>query len=238
MIPEARIVALRWWFDKVPTYEEQRRLLELALTGSLEGPIEALEATVRTDLFKSKQLVAYRVFNPDTGEVERSCRSTTATAFGPCDSKIAALVDAQLNKGTPAIPADMGTLFGFLAPKAGRVVFKTLDTTKPRKHSSVGAECGNTSNLGEHHPRIRILHEAGRASDMAELMLPDAAETWDEAGARARAGRPEHMRDLSHQPLCLYMEFLTRILDARRIIGKRWFLDAAQVVGAGLKGKK
>jgi hypothetical protein len=119
-------------------------------------------------------------------------------------------------------------------------VFKTLDNTKPKKHSSIGAECGNTSNLGEHHPRIRMLHAAGLTSELAPFMLPDSDASWDEDGAKKRmtSMAPAHMKDITHQPLCLYMEFLARVLDARHVENKRWFLNAIEAVQAGLKGKK
>jgi hypothetical protein len=34
------------------------------------------------------------------------------------------------------------------------------------------------------------------------------------------------------------MEFLTRILDARRVQGRRWFLSAVESSYSGLVGKK
>jgi hypothetical protein len=85
-----------------------------------------------------------------------------------------------------------------------------------------------------------MLHAAGRTSELAALMLPDSDESWDEVGAKKRmaAIKPEHMKDITHQPLCLYMEFLTRLMDARRVNGLRWFLGPIQAVQAGLKKKK
>ena len=47
------------------------------------------------------------------------------------------------------------------------------------------------------------------------------------------------MKDITHQPLCLYMEFLTRILDALHVTKKRWFLTAAAAafaLGFGVVG--
>jgi len=69
-------------------------------------------------------------------------------------------------------------------------------------------------------------------------MLPDNDEGYDESMAVTfkKTGRPYHLKDITHQPLCLYMEFLTRIFDARRLHGRRWFLTAAAATAAGLKG--
>jgi hypothetical protein len=40
------------------------------------------------------------------------------------------------------------------------------------------------------------------------------------------------------QPLCLYMEVLSRIIDAEHVSGKRWFLSAVEAHASGLKSKK
>jgi hypothetical protein len=239
-VPELRQVALRWWIDKIASYADQRILLELAAGGAVDELTGGLVEALGPDIFRSGKLVAYRIFNPETNSIDFFSRSTEGGPFTPCSSSIAAIVDKSLGNTPVNIATEAGTLLGFIAPKDKRIVFKTLDTTKEKKHSSVGAECGNTSNLGEHHPRIRMLHAAGRASDMAPLMLEDADETWDKAGAKVRmaAINPEHMKDITHQPLCLYMEFLTRILDARHIGDRRWFLGAIQTVQAKMKAKK
>ena len=250
-VPESRRVALRWWFDRVASYDEQKALLELAAASpnsGEDGILEALQAMLGTEILRSKQLAAFRIFHPAAGEIQYYCKTPSSQGFGPCAGQVggivkgsmAAIVDKELGNEPIPIPARTGPLVGFIASKGDKTVFKTLDTTKPKKHSSVGAECGNTSNLGEHHPRVRALHEAGRGSDLAPRMLPDSDETWDEDGAKKRmaAVQPAHMKDITHQPLCLYMEFLTRILDARRVGDRRWFLSAIEAVRSGLKGKK
>jgi hypothetical protein len=109
------------------------------------------------------------------------------------------------------------------------------------KSKTAGAECGNTSNLGEHHPRVRLLHDAGRSdAALAPFILPDADSDWNEGVAKKHmaALKPQHMKDFTHQPLCLYMEFLTRLLDAKKIGGRRWFMTSFESANAGLKSKK
>ena len=240
-VHEVRQVALQWWFDKIATYQEQRTLLELAATGPTDdesaGIIEGLQGTLNAQVFRSTQLIAYRVFNPDTNMVEIYCKKSAAGDFSPCESSFAAIVNKTLGVPPADLDANAGTLLGFIAPKDKKIVFKTLDTTKAKKHSLVGAECGNTSNLGEHHPRVRLLHAAGRASDLAPLMLEDRDDTWDKDGAKARMSSmtPVHMKDITHQPLCLYMEFLTRLFDARHLNGKRWFFGAIEKAQVGKK---
>jgi hypothetical protein len=248
-VPETQAVAYQWWIDKIPTFEELRYLHELALgyeapTGAAaaggagaDPALAMLVSVLSTSSVRTKQILAYRVYNPDTLETEYYCRSSAGGAFGRCASNVATIVEKALDK-KPLAASDLGTMVGFLAAKKGRLVFKTLDTTKPKKHSSVGAECGNTSTMGEHRPRVKILHDVGLTSELAPLMLPDDPASWDEDGAKKRAGRPAHTLDLTHQPLCMYMEFLTRILDARRVGGQRWFLSATAATSVGLKGKR
>jgi hypothetical protein len=245
-------IALRWWFDKLLNYNQQRAFIEFALKSrsSSEPAIAAMYRVLRSDVFASAQYLAYRIYNPDPEKVgakldiEYWCLPTSSvagTAFTPCPSALRKIIASTLGDKPIPIPEGVGTLFGFLAPKAGRIVFKTLDNTKAKKHSTVGAECGNTSNLGEHHPRIRLLHEAGSSvAALAPLMLPDDDADFDTTGAKKRmeSGHPEHMRDITHQPLCLYMEFLTRIMDSERVAGRRWFLGAVEASVSGLKGKK
>ena len=239
-VPELRVVALRWWFEKEPTFDEQRFLLEYA-TG-IEDPADPLRLALDRDIFRNASLRAYRVFNPLTTMVDiyRWNKEGAIVLCDPLGDLFRPTIDKALGNVPVALGTGTGSIFGFLAPKKGRIVFKTLDTTKPKTHSSIGAECGNTSNLGEHHPRIRMLHEAGRGSELAPYMLADSDAGWDEDGAKKRMSSmaPTHMKDITHQPLCMYMEFLTRILDARHIGNRRWYLNAIEAIQSGLKGKK
>lgn len=238
-VPELKAIAYRWWFEKELKYEDQRLILEYA--AKTAAPEDPIQLAVNGDIFRNPSLTAYRIFNPTTGEIDiyRWNKDGAVILCNPDSDQFRPVIDKGLGNTAVPIPGGTGPLFGFLAAKKGNLVFKTLDTTKPKKHSSVGAECGNTSNLGEHHPRIRMLHEAGRASELASLMLEDSDASWDEAGAKARMAslKPTHMKDITHQPLCLYMEFLTRLLDARHVSGKRWFFSGVDAFHSGLKGK-
>ena len=235
-VPEVRTIALRWWFDKMFEYNQQKILLELAI---ISEPVDAnLREALKSDIYFSTQLTAYRIFNPVEGAVQLYCRTAKGGAFTPCASNVAKVIEKSLKNKPIKVPDETGLLFGFIVAKAGKNVFKTLDTTKPRKHSSIGAVCDTVSNMGEHRPRVQKLHEAGRASELAEYMLPDDDESWTPIPkGKEGAGAPFHMNDITQRPLCLYMEFLTRILDARRVEGRRWFLSAVESSYSGLIGK-
>ena len=258
-IPESQTVALRWWYDR-QSMADQRTLLAAALDGDTTNPVIArLATTVANDIYRSDVTMAYRVFNPVSMSTEYYCRSVTkgnaaaVGAYTPCDSAFVKFLTTRLDSppvrflDEGAAGANVGALVGFMAPKKGVLVFKTLDTTKPLRHYpkkekpvQIGAECGNVSNLQEHQERVRDLQQAARASgdaQLVEIMLRDEDASWNKVGVEDRRDTPTHMKDLTHQPLCLYMEWLTRILEARRIGGVRWFLTPATAAASGLKGR-
>jgi hypothetical protein len=245
-VPAATEVALRWWVDRL-SYEERRAAMELATIRSAAdaGSVGTLVAILEQGLFRTPSMTAYRIYNPETAEVEVWCRSATADAeWTPCSSALRPVIEKRLGNDPVPLSGDSsvaGAIVGFMAPKKGRLVFKTLDTSKIRKQSTVGAECGNVTNLGEHRPRVKLLHEAGRSiASLEPLMLPDDDATHDATGARARmdAGKPIHLNDLTHQPLCAYLEFLARLMDHLRAQRRRWFLGPIEASVSGLRGRK
>ena len=173
------------------------------------------------------------------------CRSAkTGGAFSPCSSETRKVLLERMKGKAAAIPAEAGPLMGFMVPKGSGMVFKTLDIAKiaaAKRQSYVGAECGNVSNLGEHHPRVRILHAAARSLPaMAPYIIPDGDDDWESEGKGDRMSSLDitHMKDITHQPLCIYMEFLTRLLEEIHLDGRRWFLSPVESALSGLKGKK
>ena len=226
-VPETRAVALRWWFDKRTSYEEQKNLIELALAGDAE-----LEEMLAGEFVKTSSTSAYRIYNPTTREVEYYSRK--GGAFSIVANKLERdAIAGRLQKPAVSIPASTGTLLGFLAPKVDKVVFKSLDTTTMTKTKGAGAECGNTSKLGEHFPRVFRLHAAARDdSVLSPHIIPDG-----DPSNRKREEVPLFATQLSHQPVCLYMEFLSRLLD-KRGGGRRWFLSLIEAADSGLKSRK
>jgi len=243
-VPEVKAVALRWWFDKTTTYAEKKTLLETAVTD--EGD---LRQTLAQDIFSNSQMSIYRIFNPDESSIQLFYRGAKGGEYVPCPSNLAKAVSERLGdtpieyrpEGKAVGDRKTGGLFGFVVSKGGGLVFKTFDVTRPITRSTVGAVCETVSNLEEHHPRVMILHAAGRESELGPLMLPDDDASWTPIpkGFKVKGdegGPPFHMKDMTQRPLCLYMEFLTRLFDMKRIHGVRWFLSAFEASYSGLKG--
>jgi hypothetical protein len=86
-------------------------------------------------------------------------------------------------------------------------------------------------------------------SKMAPLMLEDSPRVIGEKkkGKGARQERQEKQSfasiyDFNHSHICLYMEILLRLMDAKSVqpakgSRKRWFLNAVEANRAGLTGR-
>jgi len=75
--------------------------------------------------------------------------------------------------------------------------------------------------------KIQILRNAVEASGDADLlrtMYPLAPITKEKKSA-ARKSFIEETSDMKQSTLCIYLEFICRLMDARRVGGKRWFLN-------------
>ena len=120
-----------------------------------------------------------------------------------------------------------------------------------------GAECANTSNLGNHEKRIRAIHNIFRdASDpIAGMLLAD--KQADRGTDKERKARQDKLTaqfkavdpafrgdsadplantgDLTPKQICPYMEFLLRYADRRAVGGVRWFLSVVDSARAGVK---
>ena len=230
-VTEVRTVALQWWFDNIPKFAEQRLLLEAVILNSdTDANLAALKSAMSFSLYINSNYGIYRIYNPAMKMVEFFWKRP-GNVFVECPEHIVRSIWSEDTNIPVAVPADTGGLLGFMFPKEGQLVYKSLDTIKPIKRSSIGAVCENVSNKGEHIPRIVILHTAERGSALAPFVLPDDESIWvpykKKKSDKTDSG-PRHLKDLTQQTMCLYMEFLTRLMDLLRIDRKRWFLNAIE----------
>ena len=233
-IGEVRDVALRWWFDNVLKFAEQKSMLEtIILKSDTDAGLAALRSALAFSLFINARYGIYRIYNPQTKLTEFYWR-TAAGSFVECPENIIETIWTPEKTVPVMVPRDTGGLMGFMFPKDGQLVYKSLDTIKPIKRSSIGAVCASVSNKGEHIPRIVILHAAVQGTALAPFVLPDDKESWVPVKRKKGEkpadgiGPPYHLLDMTQQLMCLYMEFLTRLMEALHIDGKRWFLPAIE----------
>ena len=240
-LPEFQNVALNWWIDRILSYSDQRAFYEHAIQQIVEKTDEAaIYDCIRPHIWIKSNITAYRIYDTDAMEIKYFCRSASASTseYSPCSSGIAGLVAKEL--GSQIIHIDKKNLhqmIGFMISKKGSIKFKSLNIVADLKPGTIGADCVISSNLGEHRPRIQKLQRAGRTQpELAPLMLPDQESDVEDHTTNSRF-QPGHLYDMTHQPLCLYMEFLTRLLDARKVMGLRWFLHSIDYVHSDLLAK-
>jgi hypothetical protein len=248
-IPEFRAIALHWWFDHILKYAEQRALYEYAIEQIIGGTEEsAMYTFLRQNIWINGSKRAYRIYNPEkkydikdlkNTPVEYFCKSAADAEFTPCTSGMTSIIAKALGNQLIHIDkSNLNQMIGFIVAKDGVIKFKSLNIVEVLTHGSLGADCIISSNLGEHRPRIQKLQKAGRTqAELAPFMLPDADSEYETTKTEIRL-QPGHLKDMTHQPLCIYMEFLTRLLDARHVMNLRWFLNSIDVVHSDIFKKR
>ena len=240
-----RRVALRWWFDMIASHKEKRQILEAAIAGEESDGLTE-------DIYSTDDFMAYRLFNPATDTIEIFCNRDGR--FELCMEEESAIVLEALDRLVDLEKRGrLGTIIGFLGWKKGGLIFKSLDMdpTKKISNKSKGVECGRAPNMVGHKERVVALQAAARETALGPYMLDETAPV-DKVASDARKGRlePENILELTHQPLCMYMEFLTRIMDMQgspASVGggatattkpKRWFVNICDAVRSGIKDKR
>lgn len=249
-LDETLPVACRWWMDNIWTASERSAMLH---EWTLRDADTFYADTFRpVELFKGP-VKGYMVID---GGLKSYCLADGETEVSLCSELYKPYVATAVGKPIDrASTAEMGLVYGFLVLKKGDVMFKSVDMETGKLG---GAECANTTNLGNHRTLIKKLQQLIRviypATDPFVLRLLDETEytkpTDDVSKERkdavkkrydpsAKAKNPgldlEHIDDLSRLQICPYMEFLLRMLDVKKADGKRWFLSLVDSVRAGVK---
>jgi hypothetical protein len=253
-LPETPNIAAMWYMDNIWTADDRNAVLaQFAIRGRAAMPADLAKIA---DLLRPVELFSggisgYLHFDNKTLKAIPYC--VDGGAAKECTTILKDLVDNAIGKPVNR-DTDTGRLFGFLVTKSGVPVFKTVDKVEGDKK---GAECSNTPNLANHERRILVLHSMlreGLGSDPVLNLLLDNDPTHKASDAerkarqdavkhrydpKVKAKQPEldllHVGDMSLKQVCPYMEFILRLMDMRRIQGKRWFLSVVDAARAGFK---
>jgi hypothetical protein len=241
-IPDIRRAAAAFWVDRAWTAGERKQILERIITEGKAKFNKDMVAALEKDIFVLEEISGFKLINVQSFALESYCLERGT--IGTCPSSYDALIDAKMGKAID-IKTGAGDLFGFLVPrKDNTIVFKTLDKNNSKRiMGAVGADCSVASDLTGHRGRVRDIQTIIRriAPELRNLMIND--EDSDEA--RNKEGRPkrqkdndfQHIDDLSHIFVCIYMESLLRLMDYKKYDGLRWFLNAVEAERAGLKAR-
>jgi len=241
-LPEIRMIAAQFWVDSVWKAEERREVLERIVKERRQGFDAVLLEALDRDLFTLTEITGFKWVNPQSFELESYCMQDGAVAT--CPTSFASIINAKLGKPVD-VKAGTAEIFGFYVPrKDNTVVFKSLDKSGTKRITgAVGSDCSVASDLGGHRGRVRHIQTLIRDAklDLVGLLISDedteAARDAEGRMARQAANNFKHINDLGHIQICLYMEVLLRLLDAKKARGLRWFMNAVEAARAGLKGR-
>jgi hypothetical protein len=237
-LPETANVLLSFGLDHFYSYAAKQKLYNGFIMNKLPPSLAGFAPAIKRNTFKSADIDGYFLMDIKNNRVDTFCKRTGQRIYTACPSSLAPFVAAATTDeseaagmaGAPIININSrcGRLFGFMIakPAAGVLSTKTVENT-PGGAASDGADCVGVSNKEPHLLKIQILRNAVEAAGDAELlsiMYPVSA-IGKEAKSTARKSFIEETSDMKQQTLCIYLEFICRLMDARRVGGKRWFLN-------------
>jgi hypothetical protein len=230
-VKNIRKIIIDYWTDSGFSSEQRKQVLLLALEGKIED--EGLMASLGRDICIQGEIRAFKWMNPASFELESHC-----LGIGKCPGTFEATIVKKLGPAVD-VKTSTGDIFGFMVPrpKDNILVFKSLDRIKSKRViGAVGSDCSIASDLGGHRERVRGIQDLIRAAEpsLGALLMND------EKRGKKKKGDVEgimHIDDFSHNYICLYMEFLLRLMDSNKMEGKRWFLNGVEAARAGLKGR-
>ena len=241
-IPEIRMAALKYWVDSGFTPEQRKQISEkILLEGTDKFKPELFDA-LKSDLFITKDIKGFEFMNNMTFNLESYC--LLKDVVGLCPGSFKSIINKEL--GEPVdVKSGTGDIFGFLVPrKDNAIIFKTLDKINSKRvMGAVGSDCSLASDLGGHRGRIHSIQDIIRSSipELIPFIISDEKREKKKKSEgrqeRQLANEFNHIEDLSHIYVCIYMETLLRVMDLKKCLGLRWFLNSVETVRAGLKGR-
>ena len=241
-LPEIRAAAARYWVDTGFSPEQRKQICEQILRIGKDKVKSELVDSLAADIFTTADIKGFEFMNNMTFNLESYCLQ--GSDLGICPGSFKSIIAREL--GAPVdVKSGTGDIFDFLVPRKDNImVFKTLDKINSKRvMGAVGSDCSLASDLGGHRGRIQSIQTIIRASipDLEPYIINDEKREKKKKSEgrqeRQIANDFNHIEDLSHIFVCMYMETLLRIMDLKGCLDLRWFLNAVETHRAGLKGR-
>jgi hypothetical protein len=241
-VPEIRLAAAKYWVDTGFTPEQRKQVLERTLREPSSSFRKELIDALDDDRFMTKDIKGFEFLNNLNFNLESYCLQKDE--LGLCPGSFKSIINRELG-GPIDVKSGTGDIFGFLVPrKDNSIIFKTLDKINSKRiKGAVGSDCSLASDLGGHRGRIHSIQDIIRASipDLVPFVINDEKREKKKKSEgrqeRQIANEFNHIEDLSHIYVCIFMETLLRIMDLKKCLGLRWFLNAVESARAGLNGR-
>ena len=168
-LDETKSIAYKWWMDNVWETEQRKAMLAHWATkgiSNLDAEERALADLFRpVEIYKSGELGGYLLYNIEESKLESYCFIEGDVEPSLCTPLFKETVDTAIGAPVRRDTEQTGAIFGMLVTKKNKVIFKSVDKDSGKLD---GAECSNTSNLGPHERRIKILQKIIRERFPAE----------------------------------------------------------------------
>jgi hypothetical protein len=198
-------VVLEYLWDQWINPREQVRLL---LTND-----ESVREISPEQILSDGGIRAVRVVNPSTNTLEFYCDGGVlcspriANAFGQLD------VTKDPVKSVVANVTTSGPLYGFIVPKYGILVFKTVPPSPVGEKPERGQECESTSVQTYYLTKHILLGNVLREADLNDFgLLKEMPKKRDTSYKYLGVGKA-----------CAIIQLVLRYLDKLHVGGKRWF---------------
>ena len=247
-LPHTKDVLLGFGLDHFYSTETMQDLLTKLFTPSVQDPSKhklsgaskEYEKSLQKYIFQDATIRGFFLMNLKSKKVETYCIKPGTTDLSPCPSNMTAYVEAAAAASGLApirnVASECGAAFGILTVKdSGSVAYKTV-ANGPGGPEKLGADCSGVSNKAPHLQKIKLLvnevtkantagEQMGLHNDLLAVMYPviNMGETRHITSEEIREAA-----DMTQSVLCIYLEFLCRMMDARRVAGKRWFMNTVE----------
>jgi hypothetical protein len=234
-------VLLGFGYDHFFSYDTKQSLLTNLMKGNLDKVgLGEYSFYIQKNTFKNADVEGFFILDIKNNRVDIYCKIKGQMTYSQCASTMTPFVQLATNDeaeragraGAPIkyINAKCGSLFGFLVAKPEQNTLRTMTVENSSGGALTGgADCMGVSNKEPHLKKIKILNDALMVGNNPDLNNAKYPVTISKDKKISSAKDFTDASEMKQSTLCIYLEFLCRLMDAYRVqtngIERRWFLN-------------